>query len=249
MTDLGEPTSLLGRSIIRNRDKREVHINQVGLIKKILLKFSMEDANPQSTPVDTQSRLVKGQEQESTDFPYAQAVGSLMYVMTATRPDIAYSVSLVSRYLSNPSSSHVTAVKRITRYLKQTINLNLTYKAKITNEVIGYCYSDYASDPDDSKSVGGYAFLYGGAAISWNSKKQPNVATSSCEAEYMALSAAAKEALWIKKLLNDLRLQIAKDPITIYCDNMSAISLAHNPVCHQRSKHIRVAYHFFRDEV
>ena len=139
--------------------------------------------------------------------PYSNAVGSLMYAMVCTRPDIAHAVSVVSCYMANPGKSRWQAVKWILRYLRGSTNLGLVF-GKATNEcnshVIGYCGSDYASDLDRRRSLSGYIFTLGGSAISWRATLQSTVALSTTEAEYMAATEAVKEALWLKGLVRDL---------------------------------------------
>ncbi|XP_058222672.1 secreted RxLR effector protein 161-like [Rhododendron vialii] len=148
-----------------------------------------------------------------------------MYAMLCTRPDISYAVSVVSRYQSNPGEPHWAAVKRILRYIHGTKDYKLTYHCNGDNlEVVGYSDADFSGDVDDDKSTSAYVFLLGGGAISWCSKKQSCVAKSTMEAEYISYSGAASEAVWIKRFLEDLKInEIANKPIAIMCDNQAAI--------------------------
>jgi hypothetical protein len=180
---------------------------------------------------------------------YQSAVGSLMYAMLGTRPDIAFAVSVVSRYASNPSERHKTAVKRIFRYLRGTTNLRLTFKGDLVY-LTGYTDADWAGDPDTRRSTSGYVFNIGSGAISWSSKRQPTVALSTCEAEYVSQTEAAKEAIWLKTLLDQLNPEDSSPVATIiYGDNQGAIALAKNPQFHARTKHIDIQHHFIRQKV
>lgn len=166
-----------------------------------------------------------------------------------SRPDIQYAVSSVSRFNANPGKAHWLAVKRIFRYLNGTIEKKLTFKRNVIEKLklIGYCDSDHASDSMDRRSVTGYMFLLQGGAISWNSKKQATVALSTTEAEYMAMSSAGQEALWLRSIHNELFGEII--PIKINCDNKGVIHLANPTAHHPSTKHIDVRHHFIRKQV
>ncbi|GJZ29607.1 hypothetical protein Tco_0574254 [Tanacetum coccineum] len=179
--------------------------------------------------------------------PYANAVGSLMYLMVCTRPDIAYAVSVVSRYLANPGKNHWEAVKWILKYLRGTANVGLVYGTDRGNhvDVTGFVDSDYAKDPDKGRSITGYAFLVQGCVVSWKATLQHVVALSTTEAEYMALTEAVKEAIWLRGLLEELGVKL--NTVAVNCDNQGAIHLSRNHVFHERTKHINVRYHFIRE--
>ncbi|GJR80126.1 zinc finger MYM-type protein 1-like protein [Tanacetum coccineum] len=178
---------------------------------------------------------------------YANAVGSLMYLMVCTRPDIAYAVSVVSRYLANPGKNHWEAVKWILKYLRGTVNVGLVYGTHHGNhvDVTGFVDSDYAKDPDKGRSITGYAFLVQGCVVSWKATLQHVVALSTTEAEYMALTEAVKEAIWLRGLLEELGVEL--NTVAVNCDNQGAIHLSRNHVFHERTKHIDVRYHFIRE--
>ncbi len=179
---------------------------------------------------------------------YQQMVGSLLYITLGTRPDIAYAVIKLSRFTSNPNEIHFTAVKRVFKYLKTTIKYGITYSNKFINNkfITGYCDADYAGDLYTAKSTSGYIFLLAGGPISWKSKLQPVIAQSTTEAEYVVISTAAKEAVFIISLLKELNYyNQAKFPL--FTDNNGALLLAKNPVFHERTKHINVKYHYIRD--
>jgi len=177
---------------------------------------------------------------------YAKAIGSLMYAMLGTRPDISFAVSCCSRYLANPMEQHIKAVKRIMRYLGGSIDLSIVYRGEL-DSLIGYTDSDWAGDQDTRRSHSGYVFNVGSGAISWSSKRQPTVALSSTEAEYMGQTQATKEAIWLRRLLKELHAQDSIAATTIFGDNQGAIALAKNPQFHPRSKHIAIQHHFVRD--
>jgi hypothetical protein len=166
----------------------------------------------------------------------------------STRPDISAAVNVLSQFMSCPNEQHWTGIKRILRYLKGTLNHGLCFSGDDV-DLVGYSDSDWAGDIDTRRSTSGYVFQIGGATINWCSKRQLTVARSSTEAEYMALSAAAQECIWLRRLLKDFGTGENDKPTTIYEDNNGAIELAKNPKFHNRTKHIDVAYHFTRERV
>jgi hypothetical protein len=173
-------------------------------------------------------------------------VGSLLYLATCTRPDIAQSVGVLSKFMAGPTSAHWTAALGVLRYVSTTSGYGITYGGDSIS-IVGYCDADYAGDIDMRRSTTGYLFMMGGGAISWSSKRQATVAASTVEAEYMAAAATVKEGLWVRSLAMELGLDDAA--IKIYADNQGAIKLLKNPVSSMRSKHIDVAYHFARERV
>lgn len=253
MKDLGPANKILGMQIHRDRVSRKIWLSQKSYVKKILQRFNMQDCKPISTPFPTNVRLSskmspssEKERMEMSRVPYASAVGSLMFAMICTRPDIAHAVGVVSRYMAEPGREHWEAVKRILRYLKGTSDVALCYgESGLT--VKGYVDSDYAGDIDGSKSTTGYVFILSGGTVSWVSKLQSVVAMSTTEAEYVAAAQASKEAVWLKMLLEELGH--AQEKITLFCDNQSALHLARNPAFHSKTKHIRVQYHFVREKV
>ncbi|XP_030970829.1 secreted RxLR effector protein 161-like [Quercus lobata] len=178
--------------------------------------------------------------------PYASAVGSLMYAMLCTRPDICFAVGMVSRYQSNPGPVHWQAVKRIFRYLRGTLDLIVCYQGGDLR-LRGYSDVDWASDRDERKSTTGYAFLLSCAAISWCSKKQSCIALSTMDSEYVVCSAAAQEAVWLKRFFQSLRVtSLADEAVKMYCDNTTALSHAKDPKYHSKRKHIQTCYNYIR---
>ena len=178
---------------------------------------------------------------------YQSLVGSLRY-LTCTRPDIAYSVGIVSRYMEDPKQSHWKAIKRILRYIQGTKSLGLFYSSTSDYNLVGYSDSDWCGDVDDRKSTSGYLFFMGETAFTWYSKKQPIVSLSTCEAEYVSASYCVCHAIWLRRLLGELKIPQQRST-EIRIDNKSAIELAKNPVHHERSKHIDVRFHFIREHV
>ncbi len=248
--DLGDSQYLLGVSIIQNHTEKSVWIGQPTYTLNVLEKFGLKDAKSVATPVCTGSKLAKATEKDELvdEQLYQSAVGSLQYLSTMTRPDITFAVSNIAKYCSKPTKEHWIAVKRIMRYLKGTHNYGLLYTKSNSSRYIGFSDSDWAGDVDDRKSTSGYIFQVGGTSVSWKSRKQSCVALSTAEAEYVALSQAAQEAIWLRQLDTDLQ-GTSSEPTVIYEDNQSAICLSKNPQSHGRSKHIEIKYHFIREQV
>ncbi|KAG9449468.1 hypothetical protein H6P81_009433 [Aristolochia fimbriata] len=175
---------------------------------------------------------------------YSSAVGSLMYAMVCTRPDIAFVVGVVSRFLANLSKEHWAAVKWILRYLKKTSRLCLCFGG--SKPILeGFTNADWAGDLDGRKSTSGYLFTFAGGAISWQSKLQKCIALSTTEAEYIAATEASKEMLWLKRLMGEIGFK--QKMYAIYCDSQSALGLSKNATFHSRTKHIDLRYHWIRD--
>ena len=248
MKDLGEARQILGMRI--SRSKEGLKLSQEEYVKKVLKRFNMDDTKPVSTPLASHFRLSREQSPKTEDemacmdkVPYASAIGSLMYAMICTRPDIAHAVGVVSRFMSNPGKEHWEAVKWIFRYLKGNPSLSLCFTKSKTG-LQGYVDADNGGDIDSTKSTTGYVYTFGGTAICWVSKLQKIVSLSSCEAEYVAVTEATKEMIWLQSFLEELGHDQGKG--VLYCDSKSAIDLAKNPVYHARTKHIHRRYHFIR---
>ena len=206
------------------------------------------ECNAVKNPIVPGTKLSKmDTETKANATLFKQAVGSLMY-LTATRPDLMYAVSLISRFMANPSETHWNAIKRILRYLKGTTELGIFYKKGEDIKLVAYTDSDYAGDIDDRKSTSGFVFSLGTGAVSWSSKKQPIVTLSTTESEYIAATSCACQCIWIMRILETIGFKEQK-LILILCDSNSAIKLSENPVFHGKSKHIDVRFHFLRDLV
>jgi hypothetical protein len=253
LTDLGEPSKIVGIEISIADDA--VTISQPQYVDSLLRKYKMEDANPVSTPLDPNGKLEPNKEQRKPNRSndYASLIGSLQFLAIATRPDIAYAVNRLAAYTANPDLQHYGAAKRILRYLKGTKTHGITYRAHTTrhvgpmdsNLVYGFADASYAS-MEDRKSVSGYVFISNGGAITWGSKKQTTIALSSTEAEYVALSEAAREAMWLRHLYGELGF-IQKEPILLLGDNDGSIAMAKNPEFHKRTKHVDIRWHWVRE--
>ena len=246
MTDLGRMKYFLGIEVLQKADG--IFITQRKYAQEILERFNMDQCNSVHNPVVPGFKLTKdegGVEVDST--VYKQMVGSLMY-LTATRPDLMFIVSLISRYMERPTESHLLAAKRALRYIKGTVSLGMFYKTGGSEKLVGYTDSDYAGDQDDRKSTSGYVFLMSSGAISWSSKKQPVVTLSTTEAEFIAAASSACQVVWLRRILEVLN-QEQSSPTVVFCDNISAIKLSKNLVMHGRSKHIDIRFHFLRDLV
>ncbi|KAL2254166.1 UNVERIFIED_CONTAM: Retrovirus-related Pol polyprotein from transposon TNT 1-94 [Sesamum indicum] len=251
MKDLGEARQILGMKITRDKGIGKLWLSQSDYIEKVLCRFKMENAKLVGTPLGNQFKL-SNSDSPQTDSerakmrvtPYASAIGSLMYAMICTRPDIAHAVGVVSRFMSNPGVMHWEAVKWILRYLRGTKDRALVFgKGKLT--LFGFVDADFAgSDYDKRRSTTGYVFTYGGTAVSWVSKLQKVVTLSTTEAEYVAVTEAAKELIWLQHLLGELGKPQAD--VILHSDSQSAIHLAKNPAFHSRTKHIEIKYHFIR---
>ena len=211
-------------------------------------KYGLQDSKPVSTPADPNVRLRKDDGVSKAVDPvlYQSMVGSLLYAAIATRPDISQAVGTVSKFNSKPSEAHLTAVKRIFRYLKGTADVSLKYMQSESAELIGYSDADYAGDLDDRHSTSGNVFLMCSGAVSWLSKKQSVVTLSTAEAEYVALSTATQEAVWLRKLLESFGETQDKATVVME-DNQGAICIAKNPAEHSRTKHIDIRYHYIRE--
>jgi hypothetical protein len=251
MTDVGPVQWLLGIEISRDNDGAFL-LRQRKYVETMLERFGMADCRPVATPMDVSVHLSADmspqtdEEQEAmASVPYRSAVGSLMYLMVSTRPDIAAAVGVVSRFAERPGPQHWVAVKRIFRYLRGSTAMALRLSGSVPVRLAGWCDADWAGDVDTRRSTTGYAFSVGQGCISWASKRQVTVALSSTEAEYMSASMAAREAVWLRQLLVDVGFELP-GPTVLHADNQGAIALVRNPVHHQRSKHIDVQAHFIR---
>ncbi|KAK2991021.1 hypothetical protein RJ640_005503 [Escallonia rubra] len=246
MKNLGEVGCFLGLEVERSEDG--FFVSQKGYAKSLLERFSMGEAKEMATPMEPYLKLKKGEGQLLKDArKFRQLVGSLIY-LTITRPDIAYPVGVISQFMQTPRTPHLDAAKRIMRYVKGSLGYGLMYKKGGNFLLSGFSDADWAGDENDRHSTTGYCFNMGSAAISWCSKKQPSVALSSTEAEYIAATMATQECIWLKRLISDISKKVDY-AVPIHCDNESAIKLASNPVFHGRTKHIEVRHHFVREKV
>jgi reverse transcriptase-like protein len=250
LTDLGAANWLLGIKITRDLVNKTLSLSQHAYIEAIITRFNFNDLKPSSIPIDSSAPLSKSQSPSKIEdvikmknVPYREAVGSLMYAAMGTRPDIAFATSTVAQFSENPGWAHWEAVKQIFRYLMGTKTLELTYGGE-ERGLVGYVDADGASQ-EHRRAISGYVFMVDGGAVSWSSKKQELVTLSTAEAEYVAQTHAAKEAIWLRRLLTEI-FKAIDTPTTLFSDSKSAIALAHDGHYHARTKHIDIRYHFIR---
>lgn len=242
--NLGEIRYCLGIEFSQNEDG--ITMNQSGYINDILNRFGMKDSKPVTTPLDYSCKLVKGDSVlHDKKFPFRELLGMLMHLAVCTRPDIAFAVNHLSQFNNCYDETHWKAAKRVLRYLKGTSNIGLSFK-RSKEHLTGYVDADWANCLDDRRSYTGYAFILNGCPISWESRNQRTVALSSTEAEYMAVSDAVKEAVHLRRFIDDLGFELPTK-LNIFNDNNGARKLVENPVFHARTKHIDIRHHYVRE--
>lgn len=242
--ELGNINKFLGMDI--KSTEKGLEIKQSSIIEKILLKFNMNNCKGASTPMEINFKI--NEKAEVIDVPYRELVGSLLYLATISRPDIAFATCYLSRYLDRPTQELWTAGKRILRYLKQTKEKGLIYQKEDNNiSLQGFSDSDWAGDTVDRKSVSGAAIFYRGNLVSWMSKKQSTVALSTAEAEYVAAALTVSEMIYIRGVLQDLNCD--NEMCYLYIDNQSTIKMIESYENSKRSKHIDIKVHFIKDVV
>lgn len=253
---LGEIEKILGARVTRDRKAKSITIDQEQYLTRVLERFGItsEKAKGKKIPAADYNNLRPATNDDTriNTSEYQQAIGSLMYAMVFTRPDIAYVLGKLSQFMSDPAEHHGHALKYLFRYLKSTATLKIVYSPTGGVRNLGvYSDADWATAKEDRKSVSGSVSMFYGGPVSWSSKKQRSVSTSSCESEYIALSSCAKQGQWLGQVLRDLGLSkyVGKDPrlVQMYGDNQGAIALTQNAHLNERSKHIDICYHFIRD--
>jgi hypothetical protein len=269
MHDLGALEFIVGIRVRRDREKRLLYLDQAAYCERILQKFGMNQCKSVKTPIF--ERLIKSDQEASEEFPYRSVVGSLMYLMVGTRPDIAVTCSELSKYLEHPDDKHVVAAKRVLRYLQGTKNYVLVMDGTKSLQPVGFADADYANDLETRRSMTGYYIEMCGAAISWKSKLQNQTALSTTEAEYYAAASCCQDICWIQECLTEIGfdfkqiemvsdrdsheliqthpMEVLQEPMVIKEDNQACIAISKNPEKHSRTKHIEVKYHFIRDLV
>lgn len=244
MKDLGEADTILGINIVKH--DHGYALCQLHYIEKMLSKFKHLKFKEYNTPFDSSVKLAKNDGRSIAQLEYASAIGSLMYLMHCTRPDIAFAVCKLSRYTSNPSGEHWKAISRVFGYLTKTIGLGLFYN-DFPATLEGYTDASWITDEKDNMSTSGWLFLLGGGAISWASKKQTCISHSTMESEFIALAAAGKEAEWIRNLLLDIKLwPKPMPPISLHCDSQATLSRAYSSTYNGKSRHISLRHEFVR---
>ena len=240
MTDLGRMRYFLGVEILQNA--HGIFICQRKYAQEVLSRFGMKDCNTVKNPIVPGTKLSSNDAGTKVDATlFKQVVGSLMY-LTATQLDLMYGVSLISRFMANPTKTHLFAAKRILRYLKGTTEFGIFYKKGENTKIVAYTDNDFAGDIENRKNTSGFVFSLGAGAVSWSSKKQPMVTLSTTEAEYIAVASCACQCIWIKRILETFGFKEQKN-ILVLCDINSAIQLYENPVFHGRKHQDELLQH------
>ncbi|CAM8913427.1 unnamed protein product [Rhodiola kirilowii] len=244
MKDFGEVDVILGVRVTKF-DKGYM-LSQTHYVEKILKKFDCFDVVPVRTPCDPNKHLFKNSGTSVSQEEYAKVIGSLMFLMNCTRPDIAFAVSRLSRYTQNPSGEHWSALKHLLRYLRGTLEWGLNFRG-FPLVLEGYCDANWVTDSDEVSSTSGYVFTLCGSAISWKSSKQTCIARSTMESEFIALDLATQEADWLRNVLADVPLWGKPAPsVPIHCDSQAAIAVAKNSVYNGKKRHIRIRHESVR---
>lgn len=204
MKDVGEMKHFLGISVERNMSKGILTLHQIPYLRNLLQRFGMSDCKGASTPIESHLKLTRENAVSTTSKPYKELIGCLMYATTTTRPDLSAAVNYFSQFQVCAAEEHWTHLRRVLRYIKQTLDLKLTYIRSDNKDVlIGFADADYANDINDRKSISGYVFKSFNSVISWATRKQSTVSLSLTEAEFISLSTAACEAIWINSVLQN----------------------------------------------
>lgn len=246
-----DPTCFVGLQIHRDRANRQLTINQGYYIKRIIARFNMSNANPVATPAELNLKLTSnggpiGEMSRRVEVPYREAIGSLLYAVLGSRPDLAYIVSYLARYNEDPRQIHWNAVKRVFKYLTTTQTLGITYGPG-GNKLSCYTDADFASDVETRKSITEFILILNGGPVAWKSVRQRNVANSTTVAEFVAASTACVDVLWDRQLLLEIG-RGQKHPTTLFIDNQGAVKLVFNQQVHSRTKHIDIPFMLIRDE-
>jgi hypothetical protein len=243
--DLGPLKYFLGMEVARS--KKGIVVSQRKYVLEFLQETGMSGCKPADTPMDQSAKLWEKGDTPVDTGRYQRLVGKLIY-LAHTRPDIAFSVSVVSQFMHAPYKEHLEAVHRILRYLKATPGKGILFKKTSDKNVAIFTDADWAGSIIDRKSTSGYCTYVWGNLVTWRSKKQGVVSRSSAEAEFRAMAQGICEGMWILRVLKELKIEVEL-PLKLYCDNKAAISIAHNPVQHDRTKHIEIDRHFIKEKI
>lgn len=248
MEDLEELRNFLGLKIERDVEKGTLTINQSQYVSGLLKRFGMDQCKPLGTPLEANVKLARKKDEEAvTEHPYRELIGCLTYLMLSSRPDISIAVNFLSRFQSAATDTHWIHLKRVLRYLQGTKEFSLEYKRSETADpLVGFADADWGSDIDDRRSTSGFVFKVFGNTVSWTSRKQATVSLSSTEAEYVSLSQAACESIWLMNLLSDFGIALDA-PAVIHEDNQSCIHIAEEPRDQKRMKHLDIRYNYIRE--
>ena len=255
VTVVGDASYFLGIRVQRDRDPDScgLALDQAQFARTILERRDHDPTRIASTPLSPLEKLVPNTDpvenaEKKVVKQYQRDIGSLMYLMLGTRPDLAYAVGKLARFSANPSSEHLRALEHVFAYVNRTKFYCLTYMTSGNPFPHGYVDADFASDASDRKSISGYTFMIAGGAFSWSSKKQQSITTSTMEAEYQAAHAGSLNALWIRQFFKQIDIPF-ENPLILHCDNQGAIATAKAEQSHQRSKHIDIKYHSIREHI
>jgi hypothetical protein len=251
-----EEGMLLGMEVKRDRTRQTIRLTQSRYSRDILSRFDMANVKPARTPMDEHKSLIinnnlqtEAELRGADQGQYLQAVGSLMYLMVSTRPDLAYAVGVISRYSADPRAIHWAAVKRIIRYLAGTLDCGITLGGRRNAPILEvWTDADYAGDGETRRSTSGFLIKFRGGPILWASRHQKAISRSSLESEYIALSQGCQNVLWILKLLKQIGYPNPTSTVPVYIDNQDAIETTKNGGTHsERTKHIDVTYKYGRE--
>lgn len=246
MKQLGNLKYFLGIEVARS--KHGIFLCQRKYILDLLSETGLRGCKPVDTPIEQNHKLFQCSNSISIDKGrYQRLVGKLIY-LSHTRPDITYAVNVVSQFMHDPCKPHMDAVERILRYLKSTPGKGILLSNHGHLKIEGYTDADWAGSENDRRSTSGYFTFVGGNLVTWRSKKQPVVARSSAEAEFRGMALGVCELLWVRNVMSDLGFE-PKEAMSLYCDNTSAIAIAHNPVQHDRTKHVEIDRHFIKEKL
>jgi hypothetical protein len=253
ITDLGEIRWFLGFKIKRDQSARTISINRQAYITSMAQKFGVENGKDIRVPMLPGEVLTKEQcpftptqYDQMKKIPYLEAIGHVLWPVMITCPDALCAVGILAQFVQNPGLAHWKALKRVIGYLYTTRDLWLTFGG-VDAELEGFSDADWVSQ-SHRHSISGYAFRFGKGAVTWSSKKQPIVALSSTEAEYIAQTHATKELIWLRTFLGELTTPFS-EPTILHCDNQGAIALSKDNKFHARTKHIDIHYHFIHEAV
>ncbi|KAJ9705776.1 hypothetical protein PVL29_003735 [Vitis rotundifolia] len=245
MSMVGELAYFLGFQVKQLNDG--IFLSQSKYARELVKKFGLESTKHFRTPMPTNLKLSKDESGKWVEETlYRSMIGSLLY-LTASRPDITFSVGVCARYQACPKESHLIALKCIIRYIAGTLELGLWYPFDTHSDVACYTDADWVGNVDDRKSTSGGCFYIGNCLVAWMTKKQNFVSLSTVEAEYIAAGSCCSQLLWIKQMLKEYGID--QGTMVVFCDNTSAINISKNPVLHSRTKHIDIRHHFIRDLV
>jgi hypothetical protein len=246
LKDMGPVHYFLGIDV--RRTAAGFTLSQSAYAQELLERAGMANCNPSPTPADAKAKISSSDGAPLKDAAWYRSMAGALQYLTLTRPDIAYAVQQVCLHMHAPKDCHGAMLKRVLRYLKGTTTLGLHLHAASTPTITAYTDADWAGCPDTRRSTSGFAVFLGNALISWSSKRQTTVSRSSAEAEYRGVANAVAECSWLRQLLGELHCVVPKATVA-YCDNISSVYMARNPVHHRRTKHIEIDIHFVREKV